>query len=235
MKLSDDNVPSTPVTARYMRSNSTSDIWLTKRSTLLWQYRSPPELTFVSQPEGIELSQLHDYVFNETGGRNVSVYVFDSGANIANPDFLSMPGGIKRGSITWLWPKDAGPLSKTDEDGHGTCVASKAVGNYFGVAKSADLVLVKPRYKDTWNTVKASDFFKWFALIYEDVKEQKMQGKAVLNISIGGFRLDLALDFINTWQKMIKNLLKNDVVVVVASGNYGVSHYTTLCCHTRSH
>ena len=95
MKLPNDNANST----QGIRRNSNSDIWLTKRLEIIWQEWTPPELTFISQPEGMELSQLYHYVFNETGGRDVFIYVFDSGVNTTNPDFLSKPGGIKRGSI----------------------------------------------------------------------------------------------------------------------------------------
>lgn len=52
------------------------------------------------------------------------------------------------GTRTWLFPDDMNPgyhypNTKDDFTGHGSCVASKVVGKNYGVAKDADLVMVK--------------------------------------------------------------------------------------------
>ena len=182
-----------------------------KRSRPQQQIGAPPELRFVSQPKGIQLSQTQSYVFDETGGQGVSVYVFDSGANMANPEIYGM-----RGNMTWLWPRNMTPFPKTDESGHGSCIVSKIAGPTFGVAKSANIVMVKAFHK-TWAEVTPSRFLESFGRIFEDVRDRKMQRKAVVNISFGSRSLPTSL--LNAWKKTIMYLLKNDVVVVVASGN----------------
>jgi subtilisin family serine protease len=147
------------------------------------------------------------------------------GANVSNLDFISTPDYQRPGKIRWV-PKDT-PLNKqTDEGGHGTCVASKAVGNKFGVAKSADLVLVKPVYRDK-DRVMEADIIRRFSVINKDVNNYKLQGKAVVNISIGV--RDPTKSFTTIWKEMIKTLLGNDVVVVVASRNDRVGYSITSC------
>jgi len=47
-----------------------------------------------------------------------------------------------RGSIRWLYPSGE-PQIESDDVGHGTCVASKVVSPTFGVAKSANIVVVR--------------------------------------------------------------------------------------------
>jgi hypothetical protein len=199
-----------------MQGNAITGSDYTKRLRARDQIGAPPELRFISQPKGTQLSQTQSYIFNETGGRGVSVYVFDSGANIANPEFYGM-----RGNVRWLWPTDMAPFPETDENGHGSCVVSKIAGPTFGVAKFADIVVVKAYHK-TWSEVTPSRFLKSFGRIFEDVRDRKMQRKAVVNISCGSRTLPTGL--LNAWKKIIRYLLKNDVVVVVASGNERVRY-----------
>jgi len=47
-----------------------------------------------------------------------------------------------RGSIRWLYPSGE-PQIESDDVGHGTCVASKVASPTFGVAKSANIVVVR--------------------------------------------------------------------------------------------
>lgn len=63
-----------------------------------------------------------------------------------------------------------------DPDGHGTCAGSKINGPKFGVAKNVNLVVVKAG-------IKGSDTDDALDKIVDDVRERKLQGKAIVNIS----------------------------------------------------
>lgn len=67
---------------------------------------------------------------------------------------------------------------KTDPDGHGTCMASKATGAFYGVAKNADLVIVK------YSRLLIGDILTGLAMIQDDIVQNKLQGKAVINLSL---------------------------------------------------
>lgn len=82
-----------------------------------------------------------------------------------------------------------------DRTGHGTCVASKAVGFRVGAAKSANLVVVqmKQEYrlidpkgpangKKEWRFT-VGDIIAGLTLIKERVVSAGLQGKAVVNMS----------------------------------------------------
>ncbi|KAL6719464.1 hypothetical protein ACLMJK_003704 [Lecanora helva] len=104
-------------------------------------HTSLEELRFLSQPPTIpDLVYVSDYVYSK-GLRETFIYLADTGVNTNYQDF-------HRRAVEWVYtgltimrhrdkPTDESP------DGHGTCVASKAVGNFFGAAKEATLVVVK--------------------------------------------------------------------------------------------
>jgi hypothetical protein len=106
---------------------------------------------------------------------------------MANPEIYGM-----HSNLTWLWPKNMTSLPKTDAFRHSLCIISKIAGPTFGVAKFADIVVVKAFHK-TWAEVMPSRFLRLFGRIYEDVKDRKMQRKAVVNISCGGRSLSTSL------------------------------------------
>ena len=109
--------------------------------------------------------------------------------------------------------------------GHGTGISALAVGQKYGVAKKANLVMVKV-------TAHADEDWSWAEMIaavgvvLDDVKKKDLKGKAVLNMSLTlktnmgseteiGRLGDLLLELMNEWQ----------VVIVAAAGNEGqVSH-----------
>jgi len=79
-----------------------------------------------------------------------------------------------QGSIRWLYlPGD--PHVEGADDGHGTCVASKVASPTFGVAKSANIVVVKMAGEMT-----ISRYIAAFAVITGDIASANMQGKAVV-------------------------------------------------------
>lgn len=63
-----------------------------------------------------------------------------------------------------------------DSDGHGSCAGSKVNGPKYGVAKKAELVIVKAG--DT-----SGDTLDGLDQILRDVRDKKLQNKAVVNFS----------------------------------------------------
>lgn len=61
-------------------------------------------------------------------------------------------------------------------DGHGSCAGSKVNGPKYGVAKQANLVVVKA-------SINIDETLDALNKIVEDVREKKLQGKAVVNFS----------------------------------------------------
>ncbi|KAL8880717.1 MAG: hypothetical protein Q9198_001930 [Flavoplaca austrocitrina] len=198
--------------------------------TVVKQQDSPEQLKVVSQPSKDDhVSNLKNFAYREEAGRGVTVYIFDEGANKDHKEWTTQPG-TKR----WFFPGDPNDPRYTidrtetdrDEDGsHGSCVYSMAVGPKNGIAKNADVVILKhtsfnPKDsddEDEEDTVESATL-DGMAIILADVKEHKLQNKAVVNLSFG---LTTALEDASRdkFRDLVKELLANDVVVVTASGN----------------
>jgi hypothetical protein len=81
-------------------------------------------------------------------------------------------------------PETVAPIERNDLTGHGTCVASKAVGGEYGAAKLAKLVVVK-MVPIRSETVTSVDIIQALAITSTDVRDNGLQGKAVVNLSHG--------------------------------------------------
>ena len=204
--------------------NPGNDTELRKRD--LWsQYPATPELRFVSQPRDPfqQIWYTQDYVYDETAGKGITVYVIDSGMNSDNSDISN--SATASGGYRWLWPtkafwKKGRPQTEDDQTGHGSCVISKVSGYYYGVAKLVTIVSVKHRMeKDNPNAIKVSSILESLSLVAADVKERNLGGKAVLNLSFLGPGYS---SYIKAMTTVLTNLLAIDVVVVIPSGNLRV-------------
>ena len=106
------------------------------------QTSADEDLRFLSQTPRQPLHGSPFYAYRRAE-KQVFIYTLDLGILPHHTEFRG------RSIIEWLF----GPLTKykdrdtkTDDDipgGHGTCVASKAIGNTFGAAKQATLVVIK--------------------------------------------------------------------------------------------
>lgn len=194
------------------------------------QYPAAPELRFVSGSKKYSAFDTQDFVYDSNAGKGITVYVIDSGMNSDNVEISNSATRSRQPSnkYRWLFPNTPfwkkRPAWQTEDDpvahrGHGTCVISKVIGERFGVAKLANLVVLKHRFNSRGGPMSSS-ILENLALVLADVKANKLQGKAVLNLSFGGSGTSPAfVEYVQALDKVMGNLIANDVVVVVASGN----------------
>ncbi|TQN69480.1 Subtilisin-like protease 3, partial [Colletotrichum shisoi] len=167
-----------------------------------------------SQPPSSSLKDLPGYRYASEAGKGVTIYVMDSGANSRNPEWAGMTG-----TKEFLYVADA-EREERDTRNHGTCVASKATGPAYGAAKDANLVMIS-----------------------DDVHQKGIEGKAVINMSIGHVITEQNLtalaeqnstSTVTAYRLLLVALMAEDVVIVAGSGNdadsdsIGVSTYPAL-------
>ena len=185
-----------------------------------------PELNFISQPPGTYLEQMADYKFPATAGLGVDVYVPDSGVLTTNNEFLNMQGEYR-----WLQPlrgtwQSAEPWARSDPSGHGTCVASKIAGYSYGVAKNANLIILRMPSEEETDDVFNSGMLLAFQMMVADIVARKRAGYnklPVVSISWGTANAKLSEGFKVLLFRAIRNLINQGTVLVMASGNGAVS------------
>jgi subtilisin family serine protease len=69
---------------------------------------------------------------------------------------------------------------RADLNNHGTCVASKATGAPFGIAKNSNLVSMKIEYDPREALISA---LRALALVAIDIRDKILMGMAVVNLS----------------------------------------------------
>lgn len=158
------------------------------------------EMTFISQPEGIQLRLLKPrYVYDATAGSGQTVYIVDSGADLTHdvrplsrasttnslPSLQEFTKGKNIASkVQWLFPNpDLVNTPGDDEQAHGTGVLCKVTGDQFGIAKDIKPVVVRvgPRGKTT-----ADQYLNSVQQVLNDVRAKTAQGLlkgAILNLS----------------------------------------------------
>lgn len=148
--------------------------------SMVKQKTEDPSLSFLSTPPGKSISGIYSYF--APAGRGVRVYLIDTGVSGGANEFLSLP------LLRWIYAIDT---DKRTLDGatrntpnSGTCVASKVGGRRFGVAKNAELVVVKV-------TSHVSSFIDGLTKLVLDLDNDEnagrhAKGRTVINIR-GGF------------------------------------------------
>lgn len=226
-------------------TNTTAKQRLRNRETTE-QFFAPADLRFISQPRNGKIEATSQYVFDDSAGENITIYVVDTGANPESPDFSHMMG-----KTDWLWPSeeiwnslsekdfDEPYKSYTDLGDHGSCVISKAAGFYYGVAKKANIVVVKlvsGITEKTQGLFVSASLIKALANVIQDMEDRAKEGKpvngtTVVNISLGVGWDPTYIDdkyWISELEFAIVTLLALDAVIVTAAGN---SRVTTLIDH----
>lgn len=131
-------------------------------------------------------------------GAGITVYVVDTGIRLSSEDL----GGR---AVTGVDEIDGGEAD--DCNGHGTHVAGLIAGDRYGVAKAARLVAV--RVMDCQGRGSEATVRKGLSWVLE---HHRPGTPAVLNMSLGGApNADV--------DSLVKSLIKDGVVVVVAAGN----------------
>jgi hypothetical protein len=88
------------------------------------------------------------------------------------------------GSKRWLFTSDDTEMNDPRPNGHGSCMVSKVAGPKYGVAKNANIVVVKlltiqGEYYDFHNIIAG------LAAVLVDVQDNGLEGLAVLSMSFG--------------------------------------------------
>ncbi|MCK7551401.1 S8 family peptidase [Marinobacter goseongensis] len=161
------------------------------------------------------------YRYPVVGGAGSNVYIIDTGIRPSHAEFsgrviegrnfaANQAGLLSFGSLPLLGPLlnlggEADPTDVTDCNGHGTHVASTAVGTQYGVAKSASVAAV--RVLDCSGAGANADVIAgvdWVAANH--------QAPAIANMSLGGGN-SVALD------NAVRGAIAAGVTFVVAAGN----------------
>jgi len=139
------------------------------------------------------------YYYPPKAANSIDVYIIDTGIYTAHSDFEGR--AIFGFKAETSWPN-------TDDDGHGTHVASTVAGKLYGVAKKANLIAVKVLGGDgTGSTAGVIAGVDWA------VKRRKASGKnSIGNMSLGGGLSSLM-------NKAVNAASLAGVFMVVAAGN----------------
>ncbi|UQC86198.1 uncharacterized protein CLUP02_11698 [Colletotrichum lupini] len=196
-------------------------------SDIALQSDAVDELKAISQPAGASIADLPGFGYASEAGKGVTIYAIDTGANAENSEWTGMTG-----TKGFMYAPGA-TKDETDFLNHGSCVASKAAGPAYGTAKGADLIAVKLP-----GTLSLSAIFTALIEISNDVFQKKLEGKAVINMSLGSQRVnhppmagipDKLSSTTTAYKLLLVALMAEDIVIVTASGNdaqYGVDDVT---------
>ncbi|KAL7746471.1 hypothetical protein RI367_008226, partial [Sorochytrium milnesiophthora] len=159
----------------------------------------PPSwgLTRISE-HALDTNQPYNYP--DTAGAGVTAYVIDTGIMIDHPDV--------KGRAKWGFTA-CDNCQDTDDNGHGTHVATTIGGTTYGVAKKVNLVAVKVLSGD--GSGSNAGVIKGINWVADQVKKNGGK-KAVANMSLGGQKDD------NT-NAAVEAAIAAGVVFSVAAGN----------------
>ncbi|KHE84604.1 hypothetical protein GE21DRAFT_10172, partial [Neurospora crassa] len=140
------------------------------------------------------------YIFDSSAGEGITAFVVDTGIRVTHSEYE----GRATFAANFVNNVD------TDENGHGSHVAGTIAGATFGVAKKAKLVAVK--VLDGSGSGSNSGVLQGMQFVADTATSQKLGGKAVLNMSLGGGKSRAINSAIN-------QIAAAGVVPVVAAGN----------------
>ena len=146
-----------------------------------------------------------NYRYSYTG-KNVDIYVLDSGIDILHID---LNGRSSHGFVSSELLGDT-----TDYNGHGTHVAGISGGTTYGIANEANLISVK--VLDSEGVGSYGGIIEGINYVSERVRNEKSQGKkprAIINMSLGGTVYSQIL------YDAIEEAISQGITVLVAAGN----------------
>ncbi|KAI3400365.1 hypothetical protein diail_3382 [Diaporthe ilicicola] len=168
------------------------------------------DLIQLSTAEGSQPGTTYDY--DETAGTGISVYVIESDILMDHQEFT---GGARSTRKMTIPDMTGGGLRDDRAEFHGTCAASKAVGNTAGSASKADFVAVDMTNEDVATLIAA------FAMIGQDVAQKGLDGKAVISCSLTASEGSITEMGIARLRRVLGVLVSLDVPIVLSAGNYG--------------
>ncbi|PNY28538.1 Alkaline protease 1 [Tolypocladium capitatum] len=172
-----------------------ADHWVTTSATVV-QTNAPPGLNRLSHGK----AGAQGYVFDDSAGAGITAYVVDTGVRVTHSEFEG------RATFAANFVNNV----NTDEQGHGSHVAGTIAGATFGVAKKANISAVK--VLDAKGRGQNSNIISGIQFVIDDAKKRGIQGKAVMNLSLGG-------SFSKALNSAIQAASDGGVVPVVAAGN----------------
>lgn len=114
-----------------------------------------------------------------------------------------------------------------NQEGHGTCMASAAMGNRDGVARKASLTVVRSDNfsSDLRRNSPAEIWIDGLSKIADDIAQKPEDFKAIVSMSIGVGRngdQNYQACFAKAFKEVLLGLDEKDVVQTVAAGNDGI-------------
>lgn len=222
-----------PANHRKKRGNHPN---LSKRARVsVVKQNSDHALAFLSTGPKMKNSGIYSY-FSQAGA-GVRVYVLGSGFNYVSEEFSDR-------SISWIFANDVSPQksdASTDTPAgrpggggggrptyphSGTCLASKVLGKYHGVAKRADLTIVKMR-------PSAASFISAITQVIQTLRKKGItpttKGRVVLNFTGGFVPIGNSDNFAIACERVV-NILVNElqVVVVTSAGGHRRETYADI-------
>ncbi|KAI1326178.1 protease [Xylariaceae sp. FL0255] len=165
--------------------------------TLVIQNNAPLGLNRLSHAK----AGVPGYIFDNSAGQGIAAYVVDTGIFTQHVEFQG------RAEVVYNAVEGS---PNTDENGHGSHVSGTIGGATYGVAKNIQLKGVKVLGAD--GSGSNADVLDGINFVESDVNAKKLNGKCVMNMSLGG-SLSTALN------QAIEALAAAGIVPVVAAGN----------------
>lgn len=178
-----------------------------KKSTLMEQEDAPWGLKRLSKAADKSLKSIFaleqdSYKYPSSAGKDVDVYIIDTGINVDHEEF---EGRAKWGKTIPLFDLDI------DGNGHGTHCAGTIGSKTFGVAKKANLIAVKVLRTSGFGT--NSDVIKGVEWVAKQARKNAKTGRqSAANMSLGGGRSV-------TLEKVVDRAVEFGVHFAVAAGN----------------
>lgn len=180
---------------------------LESKSSLMTQEDAPWGLKRLSKATDKSLKSIFaleqdSYMYPSSAGKDVDVYIIDTGINVEHEDF---EGRAKWGKTIPLFDLDI------DGNGHGTHCAGTIGSKTYGVAKKANLIAVKVLRTSGFGT--NSDVIKGVEWVAKQHRKNSRKGRqSAANMSLGGGRS-------LTLEKVVDRAVESGVHFAVAAGN----------------
>ncbi|KAG6042931.1 hypothetical protein E4U39_005229 [Claviceps sp. Clav50 group G5] len=185
-----------------------ADQWMHTSGTVS-QANAPLGLQRLSQFQKVQPGKgKGSYLFDESAGEGIMVYVVDTGVRISHDEFQ---GRASYGANF----VDGGPdgqlnYNASDDNGHGSHVAGTIASTTYGVAKRASLTAIK--VLNSKGEGPNSGILAGLQFVLQDVARKNLTGRAVMNLSLGG-------GFSQAMNHALQNVVKAGIVCVAAAGN----------------